>query len=660
MIRLTNVSLSFGAQFIFNNMSWQLRPGERVGLVGPNGAGKTTLLQILLGRQSIDTGTIRRAKNTETGYLPQDRISLAGKPLLEETLTAFDSVLKLEREIHELQNKIDTAAKSGKDTTDLLNRLGKIQHLFEQADGYRLESEAKKILKGLGFTEEDWQRETSTFSGGWQMRIALAKLLLQRPNLLMLDEPTNHLDVQTTEWLENYLQNYDGAFILVSHDRYFLDRTVKKIVSLERGSLHIYHGNYTRFEQERKKQIEVQWSEYYRQKEEVERIRKFIDRFRYKATKAAQVQSRIKMLDKMTQLEPPEAESHVSFHFPPAPASGKLLVAAENVAKSFTGKQVFANISFRCDRGERIAIVGVNGAGKSTLCRILAGIDTDHAGEIFKDSRLKIGYYSQDIADRFSDDTTVLTEAQAHAETMPPKQVRNVLGAFLFSGDDVNKPTKILSGGEKSRLALACILFQSANLLILDEPTNHLDLQSKNVLSEALNSFDGGIILVSHDRYFLDKIVNRVIEISHGEIRQFWGNYTDYLQKKETERMPAAETAELQSSLTNLKDNEPDNGRKKTRQQRRLEAEQRNQRFQLRKEHEIRLQELEAEIEKTEREKEILENRLADPATFKKSDGVQQLQVDFHATAKKLQQLYKQWETIAEKIEEINSGLNEE
>ncbi|HDL19335.1 MAG TPA: ABC-F family ATP-binding cassette domain-containing protein, partial [Bacteroidetes bacterium] len=418
MIRLTNIGLSFGAQLIFKNMSWHLCPEERVGLIGPNGAGKTTLLQILLERQLIDAGTIRRTKNMAAGYLPQDRINLTGKPLLEETLTAFDSVLKLEREIHSLQNEIDAAAKSGKNTAALLDRLGKIQQLFEHADGYRLESEAKKILKGLGFTEDDWQRETSTFSGGWQMRIALAKLLLQRPNLLMLDEPTNHLDVQTTEWLENYLQNYDGAFILVSHDRYFLDRTVKKIVSLERGGLQIYHGNYTRFEQERKKRIEIQWGEYYRQKEEIERIQKFIDRFRYKATKAAQVQSRIKMLEKMPLLESPEAESHVFFHFPPAPASGKLLIATENAEKYFAEKQVFANVSFRCDRCERIAIVGVNGAGKSTLCRILAGIDTEHKGEIFKDNRLKIGYYSQDIADRFSGDTTVLTEAQSHAETI--------------------------------------------------------------------------------------------------------------------------------------------------------------------------------------------------------------------------------------------------
>ena len=655
MIRLENISLAFGAQSIFKEISWHIRQSDRIGLVGPNGVGKTTLLRILLGKQFIDSGKIQKATESQVGYLPQETAKLKGKTLLEETLSTFYTILEMEKEIRSLHQKIDDAANKNENHEQLLRRLGTLQSQFENADGFRLEHEAKKILKGLGFQEEDWNKETSAFSGGWQMRISLAKLLLLRPNLLMLDEPTNHLDIETTEWVENYLKRYEGAFILVSHDRYFLDRTVKKIVAIDRGELKFYAGNYSYYKKEREKQLQILWKEYYQQKDEVEKIQKFIDRFRYKATKAAQVQSRVKMLEKIKVVQPPEDEIGVHFQFPSAPTSGKLMLKLENVAKSYNENRVFSGVSFRCDRGVRMALVGVNGAGKSTLCRILAKIDQQHEGEIHYDSRAKIGYYSQEVADQLSSDQTVLEEAQEKAGNLTPNRVRSILGAFLFRKDDVYKKVHVLSGGEKSRLALACILFQSANLLVLDEPTNHLDLNSKNILSKALDAFDGTILLVSHDRYFLDKIVNRVVEISDGKIHQFWGDYTEYLSKKEMERLAEEEQKNNVDEL-NPQD-EAIAGKKKGKEQKRVEAEERNKRFHQRKDFAIRLKVLEKEIEKTELKKEELENKLANPETFKNGSDVQKIQVDFSYVSKSLQTLYEEWEKVGEKIEQINKAV---
>jgi len=656
MIRLNNICLQFVTQAIFKNVDWFIRSTDRMGLVGPNGSGKTTLLKILLGKQHIDFGKIDRAKDIKVGYLPQDGVQLKEKTLLEETLSAFQFLLDIEKEIRDLHKKISDSSNHDSPNEQLLKRLGHLQNQFEHADGYSIEFEAKKILKGLGFEEGDWTRPTSTFSGGWQMRISLAKLLLIKPSLLMLDEPTNHLDIQTTEWLENYLQTYDGAFILVSHDRYFLDRTVKKIISVENFGLQPYPGNYSFYEKEYKKRVEIQKQAYLRQKEEIERIQKFIDRFRYKATKAAQVQSRVKMLEKMEKIHLPSEETSVNFHFPSAPKSGKLMLELENVAKYYGEKQVFSGVSFRCDRSDRIALVGVNGAGKSTLCKILAYQETNTEGKIVRDAREKIGYYSQETADQLESSQKVLDEAMNHAGNMNPNQVRTILGAFLFSGDDVYKQIKVLSGGEKSRLALACLLFQPANLLILDEPTNHLDLASKNILYEALKSFEGTIILVSHDRYFVDKIVDRVIEIFDGQICQFWGNYTDYLSKKEAEKKVEEEKKSLQNN--NVYD-ETISIKKKSKEQKRLEAEERNKRFLKRKDFEKRQKELETEIEKLERKKEELEVKLSNPETFKLGNDVQKIQVEFSTTSKNLLSLYEEWERELEKIEQLNQGLFE-
>jgi len=659
MIRLADVSLSFGVQNIFNKISWHIRPAERIALVGPNGAGKSTLLRVILGEQQLDSGKMLVAKKITFGYLPQEAIQYKSKTLIEETLSAFQSILELDTEIHHLQVQVEMAAKAGVVPPLLLRQLGQAQHQFEQANGYRIEYEAKRILAGLGFGEDDWQRPTTTFSGGWQMRIALAKLLLQRPNLLMLDEPTNHLDVQTTEWLENYLQSYEGAYILVSHDRYFLDRTVKKIAALDRGKLQIYTGNYSFYEQERERQIEAIWQQYLRQQEEIERLQKFIDRFRYKATKAAQVQSRIKMLEKIDRIVPPAEVSQVRFHFPLALPSGRLLLELQGVAKSYNGKPVFAGVSFRCDRGERIALVGVNGAGKSSLCRILAGSEAPDAGKIFRDEGIRIGYYAPEIADNLDSQATVLAEAQIQAVALPPVQLRNILGAFLFRGDEVNKTVQVLSGGEKSRLALACLLFQSANLLILDEPTNHLDLASKNVLQEALQAFIGSIILVSHDRYFLDKIVHRIVEVADGTVQQYWGNYSDYLAKKQVESSTPTNLAKMEIAAKSDAENEQtaDTPRRKSREQKRLEAEERNLRSSQRRKHEQKLIHLEAEIEQNEKRKQSLEAEMTDPATFQQGERVRHIQMEYHQINHNLKRLYRDWEVIAEKIEKINLGI---
>lgn len=659
MIRLENICLSFASQEIFNNISWHIRPADRIGLVGPNGTGKTTMLRVLLKKQLIDSGKIQQAKAIQTGYLPQETMFFEGKTLLEETLSVYQSILEMEREIFHLQKQISNISEQSSGFEQLMNRLGYLQNRFEHADGYRIEFEAKKILHGLGFQEQDKDKQTSTFSGGWQMRISLAKLLLLRPELLILDEPTNHLDLKTTEWLENYLLQYDGAFIIVSHDRYFLDRTVKKIASLERGELLLYSGSYSFYEREQKKRVEMLWKEYLGQKDEIARISKFIERFRYKATKAAQVQSRIKKLAKIKRIHPPEQEVSVNFHFPPAPASGKLMLEVENLSKSYDNKQVLSDLSFRCDRGDRIALVGVNGAGKSTLCRILAGFESNNQGKIYKDARFKVGYYSQEVADQLNSEKKVLEETVNKAGNYTPNQVRNVLGGFLFRGDDVSKQIRVLSGGEKSRLALACLLFQSANFLILDEPTNHLDKLSKVVLYEALKFFDGTIVLVSHDRFFINKIANRVIEISDGKLRQFWGNYTDYLHKKELEEAETFDEYRSKTEFSKKPDEFQNVLQKKSKTQKRLEAEERNRRSRLIKEQKIRMEKIESKIEKLESKKEKLEQKMADPATFQKSGDIKVIQIEFHQTVELLQKNYRDWDVVAEEIDKISSDFGE-
>ena len=641
MIQLQNLHLSFNSQVIFNGISWHIKRKERIGLVGPNGAGKTTLLKAIIGQMTPDKGEVQVAKNVTLGYLPQQAVETRGKPLLEEVLSSVAEIKTIENEMLQLQEFLSRSHDNQRKIEGKLKRLGYLQHRFEELGGFHLEYQAKKILTGLGFEEAHWDRPCETFSGGWQMRIALGKLLLQQPNLLLLDEPTNHLDIQAMEWLEGYLYKYPGTIIVVSHDRFFLNRIVAKIVSLERGKLTEYAGSYAFFERERQHYDEQLWMQYERQKEEIERIQKFIDRFRYKASKAAQVQSRIKKLEKMEKIIPPAQRKKTNFHFPAAVRSGRVVFQLNNVSKVYGEHTVFQEINLTIERGARIALVGINGAGKSTLSRILAEFENPSAGEMTRGYQVKLSFYAQETADALSGDQSVLDELLAIAPYANIGYLRTLLGCFLFHGDDVCKPVSVLSGGEKSRLALAKIMFQESNVLILDEPTNHLDIDGKDVLQNALKDYQGTLILVSHDRYFLDHVITRVIEIADGRIQEFLGNYSYYLSKRE-ELLSPENTSEEKLSTKPVKRT------KKSRDQRRHEAEARQLKYRIRREKETQLREIESEIELKETRKAEIEAKLADVSVYSNPELSRELMLEYKKITAELAVLYEKWGAMAE------------
>ncbi len=644
MIHLHNIILSFGEQVIFDNISWHIKRQERIGLVGANGAGKTTLLKLLINLHQPDQGKITIAKNVTLGYLPQDPIEARGKGLLDEVLSSVSAIKTIEHEIHELQHSLAEGNAETKDYQQRMNRLGVLQHQFEALGGFQLENEGKKIIAGMGFEEGDWEKPVETFSGGWQMRIALAKLLLQKPTLLLLDEPTNHLDIQTMEWLESYLQNYDGTIIIVSHDRFFLERIVKKIVLLDRGQLREYSGSFSNYEKQRKVEEEQLWQQYERQKEEITRVERFVERFRYKASKASQVQSRVKQLEKMQKVIPPSAQKRIHFYFPTATSSGRIVFEARDISKSYNGKVVFRDVNLRIERGEKVALVGVNGAGKSTLCRIIADLETQTEGEVERGLKVKVAFYNQSAADALTSDNSVLDEVMSIAPYLEMSRLRTLLGCFLFTGDSVYKPVSVLSGGEKSRLALAKILLQETNFLVLDEPTNHLDATSKEVLQDALKSYQGTLVLVSHDRYFLDQVVAKVIEINQGHVREFLGNYSYYLDKREEFTIydePAASTGEFEAKADSP-------NIKKSREQKRLEAEERQKQYEIKKQHQKKLKPLESRIEQLEARKIELEQEMTRPDFYSDPEKTKAIMLEHKQITAELPQLYAEWEKLVE------------
>src|SRR5277367_4504513 len=528
MLQLAGAGKRFGPKLLFQDANWLITPDERTALVGANGTGKSTLMKILAGLDGLDYGQVQRTKGMSIGYLPQDGLALSGRTVFDECLSVFDELLGLEKEM-------EAVAAS----------LSEIDSKFRAHDGYALDAQVGTVLTGLGFSKEDWRRRTEEFSGGWQMRIALAKLLLQKPSLLLLDEPTNHLDLETRNWLEDYLRTYPNGYILISHDRYFLDVTVDKIIEIWNKGLHVYHGNYEKYLQqkaERRAQIEAA---YRNQRERIEQLDAFISRFRYQATKAKQVQSRIKELDKIERIEIPLEEPIIHFTFPQPPPSGRTVVEVSGLSKSFDPKQVLNDVSFTIDRGDRIALVGVNGAGKSTLIRLLSGQDTPTTGTLKLGHNVLAEYFAQDQYKVLDPSARMLSDIGSIATKVSETELRSLLGCFLFSGEDVFKTLGVLSGGERNRYALAKILVSPANFLLLDEPTNHLDLRAKDVLLEAINSFTGTVIFVSHDRYFIDRLATRVFEVADGKVNVYPGNYEDYLWRKEggAEALAAATSA---------------------------------------------------------------------------------------------------------------------
>ena len=530
MLQLKNVNKQFADQVVLGNVDWHVRPTDRVGLCGENGAGKTTLLRLLAGQSEVDAGKVQLARGTTVGYLPQEGLEHTGRDLFTEVRSALAELLSVESELQSLENKISRETMQAD-----LDRYSELQEIFRQRGGYTMQADIGRVLKGLGFAEDDWTRPCEHFSGGWQMRIALAKLLLQKPNLLLLDEPTNHLDLPARDWLEGYLAAYPHAVILVSHDRFFLDQVVTRIVEIWHAKLTDYPGNYSRYLMAREERVTALREAKARQDEEIARTEAFINKFRFNANKAALVQSRVKQLEKIERIELPPERKKIGFSFPAPPKGGKLSIRLEKVSHGYGDLAVLEDVSLAVERGERIALVGANGAGKSTMMRLLAGVEEPREGVREEGHNMVMAYFAQDQARTLEPQLSVLEQITRAAPFDMVPQVRNLLGAFLFHGDDVHKKVSVLSGGERNRLALAILLLRPANLLLLDEPTNHLDIASKEVLLQALKGYKGTLVFVSHDRYFVDALANRVVEVAARRATSYLGNYENFLQYKSGE-----------------------------------------------------------------------------------------------------------------------------
>jgi ATP-binding cassette subfamily F protein 3 len=532
MIQLSAAGKRFGHKLLFENADWLITSHDRVGLVGANGTGKTTLMKVLAGLDTLDYGALTIAKGTTAGYLPQDGLSLSGRTVFAECMSVFDELRAMERELETLTHSIAELDHTSTAYADVADRYHRLEHEFQTRGGYSIEAEVGRVLMGLGFRKEDWERQTDEFSGGWQMRLALAKLLLQKPNLLLLDEPTNHLDLEARNWLEEYLHDYPHSFVLISHDRYFLDVTVNKIAEIWNKRFWFYTGNYDKFLAQKTQRNEQLQAAYRNQRDRIEQLEVFINRFRYQATKAKQVQSRIKELEKIERIEVPPEEKTIHFSFTQPKQSGRIVAEFVGVAKSYAGKdgtekKVFRDVSFMIERGDRIALVGINGAGKSTLIKLLAGSEPLTSGEFRLGHNVDPDYFAQDQYKELNPDARILDDLGDLSPSSTQTELRGLLE------DDVFKKLGVLSGGERGRYALLRLLLHPANFLLLDEPTNHLDLRAKDVLLGALMEYTGTVVFVSHDRYFIDNLATRVFEIGDGKVEIYPGNYEDYLWRKQ-------------------------------------------------------------------------------------------------------------------------------
>jgi ATP-binding cassette subfamily F protein 3 len=546
MLTIANLHRAFGGQKIFAGANWFVSERGRVGLVGANGSGKSTLLRLVAGLDQPDEGTITIPKGSTVGYLPQEVLGISDRSVLAEAMDAFAGVLALEQECRDLEHALARCDSEAADYADLMEAYTRARARWDHEGGYDHESQARAVLGGLGFRDSDFSRDVGEFSGGWQMRIALARLLLQRPSLLLLDEPTNHLDLEARNWLETFLAGYPGTVIVVAHDHYFLDVTVDRITEVWRGGLTDYHTTYSRYLVEKQERRRREREAYEEQQREIERIESFINRFRYQASKAALVQSRSKQLEKIDRLPPPDgADTSIHFRFPPCVRSGRIVLELRDAVKRYGELTVYDGLDLSIERGRRVALVGPNGAGKSTLIRMLAGVEPLTAGELHLGYRVSVGYFAQDQTYILDAEKTVLEEITAAAPYDMVPRVRQILGAFLFGGDSVYKRIDVLSGGERNRLALAKLLLQPWNCLLLDEPTNHLDIAAKEVLLEALQHYRGTLVLVAHDRYVLDHLPDEVIEVGAGQAVRYIGNYEDYLRQKAQQELSGAPVAGL-------------------------------------------------------------------------------------------------------------------
>jgi ATP-binding cassette, subfamily F, member 3 len=652
MLHLKQLSKDFAGNPLFTDISWHLKKGERVALVGENGAGKSTLMKIIAGLAEPSAGEIQFARGARAAYLPQDGIVTSGVLLFHEARSAFGELLAMEEELHRLGQELEQMPHDVPEHEQMLFRYGELQEQFRHRGGYTMEAEIGTVLKGLGFSQDDWYRDCGEFSGGWQMRIALARLLLQRPDVLLLDEPTNHLDIEARNWLEEYLCSYPGSVILVSHDRFFMDQVCSRIAEVWNHTIADYHCSYSRYLVQREERVSALREAKRIQDEEVAKTEDFIRRFRYQANKASLVQSRIKQLDKVERIVIPPERKRIRFHFPDAPKSGKIVMELKGLTKAFDQHIVLDRIDLVVEKGERIALVGHNGAGKSTLMSVLAGA-AFQSGERIAGHNVSMDYFAQDQANVLDVSRSAWDELYSDAPYDMVPKLRDILGAFLFSGDDINKRVGVLSGGERNRLALAKMLLRPSNLLLMDEPTNHLDLFSKEVLLDALRSFDGTVVFVSHDRYFVNGLATRIIEVEGGGLTNYYGDYEYYLDKKEGEESVRqvqgsrfkVQTATVDSS--SLISPSPASLPVLEKEERLKDREEQKRRKREDDKRQKRLGEIEKEIARTETEIARLENEMGQPGFFDDPERGTAGGERHAALNVRLEELYAEWEELS-------------
>lgn len=661
MFFLNNVAKYFNGKPLFEQVNLSVHRGDRVGIVGPNGAGKSTILGMMEGVLSPDSGEVSIEKKIRVGILHQELIQGSDGPIIDEIMNVSDELREIRRRLKELESGMTRLSENSSEATGLLEEHGALLHEFERYNGYTLEARALKTLQGLGFKAEDGRRRWSEFSGGWRMRVALAKILLSEPDALLLDEPTNHLDLESLIWVEEYLSGFKGALVLVSHDRAFLNKLVTRIFEVSNGKVTSYTGNYDDFESNKQTQEEILVSAYKNQQEKIKRIEKFVNQNRVKARTASRVQSRLKMLDKMEKVELPTRQRKLKFSFPSSAASGKRTLQINDLVKRYNSNVVYNGFDFSVDRGERVGLIGPNGAGKSTLMKIIAGMIPYDSGIVKYGHNVKPGYFAQHQSEMLNSELTVLEEAYSTSSTVTEQEVRNLLGAFLFSGDDVFKKVKVLSGGEKSRLALTKILLSPPNLLLMDEPTNHLDIPSCEILEEGLKKYDGTLILITHDRRLMNAICTGILEVEKGRQEYFIGNYEDYIYKKKLIDAEFVQNGFDQPVMAKTSfDKENDKSEEKESRKDRKRREAQNRIILFKKQEPIRkeIEALEKKLAEREQRSREITTFLSDPTNYERKENIRQILEEEPIVSQDIKFIEKRWEELHIELDEIERSCD--